>query len=494
MKFFRLDLLTLLISLFILNSCKNQDTIGLPPGASGLSGSLVDSATILTNTMLEDSVNTSSLTSLPIGLLNDPVFGQTETDLITDLGLPGSGTTSSNVSYTVPDGTITIDSALLILKYATGIYGDTLTNYTLNVYQLNERQSTGQAYYSNKKWSYNAGTVLGTKTFQPRPLDSTYITDIVAGGADTLVRIPPQVRIPINQNFIRQNLFPGGGGTVTSNLVFKNKLKGFFINVDKNSIAGTGGTMLVQAPGDSSLAVYVRVTNGSVTDTAIVYLDAAQHASQISHSYSAQIQKALALTAQNAHNHTSISDSLMFLQGTASLRTKISFPYLKNLFKTQGNSNIIINRAELVVTPNPDYQTTTTPLTNPLQYLKPLVRLALYRYDIAHQPSVVEDADAGSKVFFGVPQFGGYLLAATANSPQAYHFLVTSYIQNLINGATTDYGTFIAPVDVDSTNTSTVDIAPTPQTAARTVAGGGANKSSPYRIKLNVIYTKANSK
>ena len=62
MKFFRLDLLTLLISLFILNGCKNRDTVGLGINSSGApNGTLVDTSTIITNTVLEDSVATSGL-------------------------------------------------------------------------------------------------------------------------------------------------------------------------------------------------------------------------------------------------------------------------------------------------------------------------------------------------------------------------------------------------------------------------------------------------
>jgi len=57
----------------------------------------------------------------------------------------------------------------------------------------------------------------------------------------------------------------------------------------------------------------------------------------------------------------------------------------------------------------------------------------------------------------------------------------------LLRGVTVDYGTYIAPID--TTSTSSVDISPTAETGARTIAVGN-NKSSPYRIKLNVIYTK----
>ena len=57
---------------------------------------------------------------------------------------------------------------------------------------------------------------------------------------------------------------------------------------------------MMQAPVDSALAVYIRATNGSVIDTEVVYLDVTQHATQITHTYSQQVQNALDLTAKNA--------------------------------------------------------------------------------------------------------------------------------------------------------------------------------------------------
>jgi hypothetical protein len=467
MKFFRIDLLTLLISLFILNSCKNQDTVGLAPnGIGALGGSLVDTATIFTNTTYDDSVQTASMTKLPLGLFNDPIFGQTESDLITDLNLPGS------LAYTLPAGNIVIDSARLLLNYADGFYGDSLgSSYTVNVFQLTQRQNTGISYYNTKKWPYNSSVLLGTKTFQPRERDSIKVTSIISGAPDTTIKIAPQLRIPIDPNFIYQNLFRASSTTLASNLIFKNIVKGFFITVDKSQTTGVGGTMMFKAPTDSALAVYIHATNGSVIDTEVVYLPVTQHATQINHTYSQQVQASLNLTAQN------ISDSVMYLQGTAGLRAKISFPYINNLFKSLGTSNVVINRAEIIVT--------VAPGSDIPAYLVPQPKLTLYRYDIAHQPIPIEDASSSSGAFFGVGPFGGFYNSTTRN----YHFLVTGYMQELISNQTKDYGTYIATVD--TTNTSSVDIAPTAQTASRVLAGGN-NKKQPYGIKLNVIYTKVN--
>src|ERR1700755_2521787 len=100
MKFYRLDLLTLLISLFILNSCKNKDTIGLGIDSSTqLNGSLIDTATIIVNTAKEAPVITSGLGKTPLGYFIDPVMGTTESNIAVGLGLPG------NTGYTLPTGT-----------------------------------------------------------------------------------------------------------------------------------------------------------------------------------------------------------------------------------------------------------------------------------------------------------------------------------------------------------------------------------------------------
>ena len=151
MKFSRIDLLTLLISLFILNGCKNQDPIGLGVTSSNqINGSFVATSPITIETLREDSVATSGLTKTPFGYLNDPLIGTTQVDLATDLNLPGQS------SYTLPAGTVTIDSARLILTYANGFYGDSISSvFGVNVYQLNELYRHDTTYFSNRKFSYS---------------------------------------------------------------------------------------------------------------------------------------------------------------------------------------------------------------------------------------------------------------------------------------------------------------------------------------------------
>jgi hypothetical protein len=110
----------------------------------------------------------------------------------------------------------------------------------------------------------------------------------------------------------------------------------------------------------------------------------------------------------------------------------------------------------------------------------------MYQLDIAKQRTLIQDAsstDARAQIgVFG----GGY-----NKTKKEYHFIVTAYIQDLIRKKTIDYGTYVAPVDTTEFNSTTgsTNIGPTAQVAARTVAVG-SDKTSPYKIKLNIIYTR----
>jgi hypothetical protein len=464
MKFFRLDLLTLLISLFILNSCKNQDTVGLGVNSSTqISGALVDTSTVTINTVREDSVVTSGpLSKTPLAYFNDPIFGRTESNILTDLNLPGA------TAYVLPSGTISIDSTRLVLGFADGFYGDSVaSSYKINVYQAKTKYNTSVAYYSNTLLGdYSSQALLGTLTFKARTHDSIKIYDILTGKPDTLKKVKAQIRIPINNNFVISNFFNASSTTLASNAVFLNSVKGLYLTLDKTQTTGAGGVFMLSTA--DTLAIYCKIVNGTTIDTTQIMLPIKNLAASINHTYTTTITEEL--------NNTTSSRSTFYLQGLAGLRAKVSFPSLllnlrNNLLKK--DSDIVLNRAELVVTPGPS--------TN-IPY-RALPKLTMYSLDIAHQRISIQDASTSDPRAGGVSIFGGYF-NPTRNQ---YHFVVTAYLQDLLSKKTVDYGTYIAPVD--TTNTSTVDIAATPQVGARTVAVG-SDKNSTYKIKLNIIYTK----
>jgi hypothetical protein len=261
-------------------------------------------------------------------------------------------------------------------------------------------------------------------------------------------------------------VFNASSATLSSNNIFQNAVKGLYLTLDKDQTTGAGGTFMLSA-GDT-LAVYCKVVNNGTIDTTTIKLPITKFAASITHTYSTTINAELA--------NTTTSGNTFYLQGLAGLRTKISFPNLlanlrSNLAKK--DSDVVLNRAELVITPIPGSN---------IPY-RPIPKISMYKLDIAHQRISVEDANTSDPRSGGVGVFGGYYSSAR----KEYHFIITAYLQDLLLKRTVDYGTYIAPID--TTNTTAVDIAPTAQIAARTVAVG-TDKTSPYKIKLNIIYTR----
>jgi hypothetical protein len=461
MKFYRLDLLTLLISLFILNSCKNQDTIGLGViNSNQINGSLIDTSTIVVNTVLEDTVQTNGLTHSALSYFKDPVFGITESNLAMDLNLPNLG------AYTIPQGTITIDSALLVLKYSrNSFYGDSLASrYKANVYQLNERVFP-KLYYNTKTWDVDKSTLLGSKAFIARTSDSVQIITPIPNRSDTLIKVAPQLRIPLTTAFINKILYNAPAAQLKSNLVFKNNVNGLYVTLDQGQ-TGVGGTVMFALDSAASVQIYYKHNDGSVIDTGVLVLPSITHAIEIKRpltNRSAAVRTELDPT-------TTGNRKTFYIQGLGGLRTKISFPYIKNIVKTIGG-DVIVNRAELIVTPVP----------GSIVPFAPLPKLSLYRLDLAKQRQYLQDGAANDVRSFQQSVLGGFY----NQQIQQYHFVVTAYIQDLIRGVSTDYGTYLGA----SILSQLPSIIPTAEIDGRTQAIG-FDTTSPYRIKLNIFYTK----
>jgi hypothetical protein len=466
MKFFRLDLLTLLISLFILNSCKRQDGIGLGINDQNeINGSLIVDTNIIINTVVDDTAATSSQTRTPLANFVDPVFGTTQSFVALGVNLP------NGAAYSVPAGTLTIDSAVLVLRYADGFYGDSLASrYKVNVYQLQNKIESAKTYYTNNHWDRDLSNILlGSKTFTARTHDSITIARIRADSTDTVQRVAPQLRIPLSKAFIYNNLFNASGSILASPTLFQSTVKGLYLSLDRSQASDAGGVIQLDL-NSSQIDIFYKVvtasttTTTSVIDTASVTLPFFNRAAEVKHTYSTTIQAAL--------NNTTTSQNTVYLQGLAGLRAKLSFPGLAKLV----DSTVVLNRAEIVITPRAG---------SGVPYA-PLPKLTMYQLDIAKQRALIQDAN-GSDPRSQTSLFGGRY----DRTRKEYHFLVTAFVQDLIRKKTIDYGTYIAPVDTTLVNTTTgIDVAPTINTAARAVIVGSDKGTPGYSIRMNIIYTK----
>ena len=112
----------------------------------------------------------------------------------------------------------------------------------------------------------------------------------------------------------------------------------------------------------------------------------------------------------------------------------------------------------------------------------------MYRLDIAKQRQNLPDNNPASQLNpSGDPRaifpFGGYY----DNTKKSYTFVVTNYIQDLIDNKTVDYGTYLGV-----TAASEFNVFPYPTSGGRATIGAFSKDPSTTkrRIRLNIYYIK----
>lgn len=479
MKFSKLDLLTLLISLFLLSSCKDASTIGLAPdGNSAVTGTLLDDIAVTSRTVKDIPAATYSagtgLPRYPLGIMNDDVFGKTTASVAMSVNLPSATT------YTFGTNAA-IDSAVLVIPFATStlesqrFYGDTTAVFDLKVNQLSANLSTRTSWMSNV--AYANGEELGTFSGVVKPNTKVKITDIVTGGPDTALTVVPQIRIKLSAAQIASKIIALDSLTRSGNARFNASFKG--LQVTATAVSKKGGLMFLDlSTANSNLEIYYKRQNATTTtaiDTVVakfpVLTTTNPVAATVTHVYSTEIETQIA-DSTTQHPTT-------YIQAMSGLRNLITFPNLKDL-NTRLGSKIVINKAELVVDINNPAD--SVPFKIPL-------RLALYRQDIAQQRVNVPDNNPYSstntsgdiRTYNSGIAFNGYY----DSTKKSYTFSVTNYVQDIIDGKIVDYGTYLAPSSATEFN-----LFPSATYGGRAIIGS-FNNTANRKIRLNIYYVKA---
>ena len=491
MKFSKLDLLTLLISLFLFSSCKDSSTIGLNLDDSNkITGTLNDTVTVTLNTVLDEPTSTSGLARYPLGYMKDATFGTTEASIAMAVNLPSG-------AFTLGAAPTSIDSAILVLPFDTSaassvagaqyrakpFYGDSTAVYTITVSQLNTSIKTYSSYLSSQV--YPSGDVLGTFTGSIKPTTHVKIISIIDAAPDTALVTVPELRIKLNTAMIQSKILALDSLLLTTDYKFNAAFRGLKITA---STTGTnGGIMFLNfASANSNLEIYYKHQNATTTtkiDTVAakfpIITTTNPVAATITHNYTGT-PIAAQLAAPGVYQTT-------YLQAMSGIRNKITFPSLATL-KAKIGSNIIINKAELVID-------SSDPADSIPFKIAP--RLLLYKLDIAGQRANVPDNNAYSSS----ANTGGDLRPATSGVPfggyynftkKSYAFSVTNYVQDIIDGKLIDYGTYLAPIAYDALP-SYPNPYPLANNASRVVIGS-FNNTSNRKIRLNIYYVKTTNK
>mgnify|MGYP000024962664 CR=1 FL=1 len=203
--------------------------------------------------------------------------------------------------------------------------------------------------------------------------------------------------------------------------------------------------------------IYTRITlfYHNSTDTTSYYFpvnkDACARYTHFEHDYSSATELNAQLNSSN-----SIQKDKVFVQAMAGVRTKITMPYLMNLF-SQGK--IAINKAELIMPVDP------TSISGADTIYIPHPKLVATIADSALGPVIMPD------YFEGATYFGGEY----DKTKKEYRFNIARYMQQVLNGKRKNQGLYII------TNAR-------PTTANRVQLVGG-NKLLTNRMRLKITYT-----
>lgn len=361
-------------------SCTNSDEIGLnltPPGDKFKYH--VDSATVITaSTLRQDSITTEKRTSSLLGCMNDPIFGRSTANLLTQLRL-----SSNEVDFGINPQ---IDSAMLLLKYQ-GYYGDTTQLQSMRIYELTQDLYFDTTYYSNLRMTgfYNPAVTAGDFSYYPKP------------GQDSLM-----IRLSDELGNKLINTDTANLSNITSWLAF---FKGLYF---ESQPVDQGGSIVYFdfTGGKSRLLLYYHNDADDSLKYELVINSSSSWVNLFSHNYSGT-------PIVNQINDSIGNYPEVYLQSMGGLRSHLKLQ-LSDSIMSKINNGITINKAELIIT-IPDDPTVSS-------FGRP-ASLRVFNATAAGKNEFIED------LALGEAYYGGSFISKTST----YRFNIGRHLQNILH-------------------------------------------------------------
>jgi len=263
-----------------------------------------------------DSVSVSSRQTVVLGQLNDNVFGKFNGDLALTINL-----NSTPPSYPIDEKPLKFDSLVLVLTYDTlGNFGQTNTEFDIDVYQLNEKLPRTTTIKSDLNVDYNF-TPIGSKTTSIASRDSVPIINHLDGKA---IKQLPQLRIKLD-NVLGESILKNKDASLRDS-AFVELLKGIYVKATPQNQNATFGLNLSSSARTST-----------VSNRLIMYYTEADTAKKtynyaINSRFVNKIERDIAGSKLESQiNDPLLSNQFSYVQGMAGPKTKISFPDISAL-------------------------------------------------------------------------------------------------------------------------------------------------------------------
>jgi hypothetical protein len=426
-KIIRLSLFALIV--VVSSSCEKQVLkLGqdILPGTDFVSIKSIDTLSVFSYLMFDDSIRTDNPATSYLGQIYDPYFGTTNAGFVTQIRL--------NQRW---DGQpYTVDSIKLYLHLLTATGSGAGTAHSISLYEISDQIYNDSAYYSNTPLNLTNFKVAGIKLPVLR-------TDTIN---DVTLTLP-------------------GNGIEFGNYLIHDTTKLFYSNTVADFRSYFKGLYFEMDPSSSPLIVSLNLVYNlsTIYNFFIMY---GHDADGVEKQYSFNLDAISNNAAYNRYSHdyntatlgnkmayrnTTYRDTLSYLQSLNGVYTKISLPGLEKLKNDASFGNMAINRARLSVPlkftkTSSNFYKNSVPLRLRLRYkVKNGGRYDVPDYTMAEATSDPTHnffdgtLDSVANVYnFNIPSFvQSYLKDATGNVKPEVEIFQTSGILNAVFGANT---------------------------------------------------------
>jgi hypothetical protein len=435
-KSFRLATVALFFAA-LFSSCNEEGSLGLDllPNVDGVGVFRLDTFSVVTYTVDEDSVESQFPSRKAFGVINDPVFGRAEAISYFQTLL-----TTENVDL---GQNVTADSLVLSLAIDTYV-GDTTQAITIKIYELDESMSVDSTYFTNRRLNVKP-TPLASYSYLPRPKSRVSASEPLLAGGDTMIEYQPIIRIPLSAELAQRVLAASGTADLANNANFLNFFKGIAITAE---VAGAQpGIMLNIIPRSVLNGMFLYYRN----DTIRRRFDMVGRG-DIAYFNSFRFDYTGTPLATAIGNTSPLIEE-NYVQAGTGVKIRVDFPYLKKLIE---NFDVAINKADLVFTVVPGSNTDLAPAPTRM-FLLPSDSLN------ANLPNAMPDLLER--------YYGGAL------EDGKYTFGITRYVQLQLASTRPDYGLRLIPLNTVST-------------VNRAIIASSNHTNPLYRPRLILTFTK----
>lgn len=403
----------LAVGLFSALSCSQSTELGLSLVEQEQSDIVFnDTTTLIMTTVEARPVVTSNRDILTVGSYDDPTWGSVKATTTMNFRLPSTGATFPNT---------TLDSLVLLLAYDTrGQYGDirinkpTSVNQVWEIARLVEDLVEGTNYHSDATFATDPQLLASNITF--RPNDTAKVT--VDGQT-----VAPHLRIRLADPAAIDlaNMLLAPQGTAADIYESNNKFKEWFKGLQIRPTSAN--------PADGSMLQF-RAQN-ELTKLSLYYTDNSTGTPEKKRfDFLTNEDAEVVTTFEHGHpvglTDNLPTDTIVYVQGSDGLHTKIEFPYLRDL------GDVVINRASLMIMVA-DTGTLAAPIPTQL--------VAKYTAN-NNELLVIDDVLTSLDRTKGYQLFGGVLQAAN-DGTLFYEMSLSEFMQDVVDGKTTESAVYI---------------------------------------------------